>query len=51
MNEREAKEALHGAELLPLMQGPIAQIKKVIADLLDADIPAMGGMPPNAGKG
>jgi len=51
MDQREASEALHGAELLPLIQGPIAEIKRIISDCLEADIPALGGMPPNAGKG
>ncbi len=51
MTERDAAETLQGAELLPILQGPISDIKRVISECLEADIPVAGGMPPGAGKG
>jgi len=40
MTEREAIDLLDEAELVPAMQGPIADIKKLVGRCLDADIPA-----------
>ncbi len=55
MTEQEAGQLLESAiaenGLVPLMQGPIVQIKRVIADCLEADIPVISGMPPGSGKG
>jgi hypothetical protein len=51
MTEREAAAELEDAELIPVMHGRIPYIKEVIARCLEAEIPALGGCPPEAGKG
>ncbi len=51
MTEQEAVTALAESELVPLMQGPIVQIKRLISNCLEAEIPVTSGMPPGAGKG
>ncbi len=51
MDAREAAEVLSDTELVPVMQGSIPHIKEAVQKCLDADIPALAGRPPEAGKG
>ncbi len=45
MTEREADEALHDAELVPLMKGSLPDLKKVREQCLDQDVPVAMGCP------
>jgi hypothetical protein len=51
LTRRQADELLEGTELVPVLHASIARVKEVIADCLDADIPVIGGMPPDCGTG
>jgi len=39
MNRDEARHILGGTELLPFMEGPIADVKQLASECLDAGIP------------
>lgn len=41
MTEREAAEALHGIETIPVFEGSMAYIKELRDKCLDAGIPAL----------
>jgi hypothetical protein len=51
MDARDAELELSGEELVPFAQGSVASIKKLLEECLVADIPAVLGRPPDAGKG
>ena len=51
MDPRDAELELADAELIPFAQGSMAYMKKLLEDCLQADIPALLGQPPGAGKG
>jgi hypothetical protein len=51
MDIREAEELLAGASLVPAMSGSIQDMKALRLRCLEADIPAIVGCPPGAGKG
>lgn len=51
MDSRQAAEALAGAELVPMVQGSMAYVKELLDKCLQAEIPAVAGNPPGAGKG
>lgn len=46
MNEREAMASLEDAELIPLVQGSLAEIKRIRSQCLDRDIPVAVAAPP-----
>jgi hypothetical protein len=48
---REAEELLDGLPLVPAMAGSIAEMKALRDRCLAADIAALVGCPPGAGKG
>jgi len=50
MDPHDAELELTGYDLIPLAQGSMPEMKKLLADCLDADIPALLGQPPGAGK-
>lgn len=41
MTEREAQQLLDEVELVPVMQASIQDIKRLVGECLDADIPAV----------
>lgn len=49
MTEDDADDALHGEELVPALQGSLADIKRVRDDCLGADIPVALAAPPGKG--
>jgi hypothetical protein len=51
MNIDDAEEFLHGLPLVPAMSGSIAEMKALRDRCLEAEIPALVGCPPGAGKG
>jgi hypothetical protein len=51
MDAREADELLDGLSLVPAMSGSIQEMKALRERCLAADIPAIVGCPPGAGKG
>jgi hypothetical protein len=51
MDAREAEALLDGLSLVPAMAGSIHEMKALRQRCLDADIPALVGCPPGAGKG
>ena len=51
MDVREAEELLDGLALVPAMSGSIQEMKALRERCLAADIPAIVGCPPGAGKG
>lgn len=51
MTERDVTEALEGAELIPAVQAPLQDAKRLLASCLDADIPAVLGRTPSCPTG
>jgi hypothetical protein len=51
MDAQDAEELLAGEEVIPVLQGSIPYIKELWQKCLAADIPALAGCPPGAGKG
>lgn len=51
MNDREAEELLEGLPLVPASSGSILDMKALRERCLAADIAALVGCPPGAGKG
>ncbi|MGE0871554.1 MAG: hypothetical protein AB7P03_23545 [Kofleriaceae bacterium] len=51
LTEAEAEHLLFNAALIPAMSGSIGEMKALRARCLAADIPALVGCPPGAGKG
>jgi len=51
LDERDAELELADYELIPFAQGSIPYMKKLRDECLEADIPAVLGQPPGAGKG
>lgn len=51
MNIDDAEEFLRGLPLVPAMSGSIAEMKSLRDRCLEAEIPAVVGCPPGAGKG
>lgn len=51
MDAREADELLDGLALVPVMSGSIHEMKALRERCLAAEIPAIVGCPPGAGKG
>lgn len=51
MDAREAEDLLDGLPLVPAMSGSIQEMKALRVRCLAADIPAIVGCPPGAGKG
>ena len=50
MTEREAAEALHGADTIPVIEGAMAYIKELWDKCLAADIPAIPSRSCGSGK-
>lgn len=46
MNDREAAEILGDAELVPVLEGTLADIKRIRAECLDAGVPVAVASPP-----
>ncbi len=46
MNDREAMEALADAELIPLLQGPLMEMKRIWRQCLDEGVPVAAVAPP-----
>lgn len=51
MDADEAHTLLDGLQLVPAMSGSIQEMKALRERCLAADIPALVGCPPGAGKG
>jgi hypothetical protein len=51
LTRSQADKILEGTPLIPVLHASISRVKQVIADCLEADIPVVGGMPPNCGTG
>lgn len=51
LTRRQADRILEGTDLVPVLHASISRVKEVIANCLDADIPVVGGMPPDCGTG
>ncbi|MGE0549807.1 MAG: hypothetical protein AB7O24_28375 [Kofleriaceae bacterium] len=51
LSEADAEHLLFNAALVPAMSGSIAEMKALRTRCLEADIPALVGCPPGAGKG
>lgn len=51
MTPREAEAELDGLPLVPAMSGSMAEMKALRDKCLEADLPALVGCPPGAGKG
>ncbi len=51
MDAHEADDLLHGLDLVPAMSGSILEMKALRMRCLEAEIPAIVGCPPGAGKG
>jgi hypothetical protein len=51
MDAQVAEELLADEDVIPVLQGSIPYIKELRQKCLDADIPALAGCPPGAGKG
>ena len=51
MDADTAEELLEGLPLVPAIAGSIADMKALRERCLEADIPAVVGCPPGAGKG
>jgi hypothetical protein len=51
MDVRTAEALLDGQPLVPAMAGSIVEMKSLRERCLRADIPALVGCPPGAGKG
>jgi hypothetical protein len=49
MNERQARELLDEAELIPAIQGPLRDVKRMRDQCLAADIPVDVLAPPGKG--
>jgi hypothetical protein len=51
MTDREALEALGEAELIPLVQGPLAEVKRIWKQCLEQDVPVAIAAPSGPGCG
>ena len=49
MTEREALEALQDAEMMPVTEGRLEEVKRIWRECLDRDVPAAVASPPGRG--